>query len=179
MAEKNHIAGLSELDKVLGDLGPELAKRELAASGRAGAAVFRKEIIRNIPQGKGPLKKKYGRAKKNIRSSATETTPTGVQFVVHNGKAFWLLFREFGTAPHRIIPRKRSGHTALGPDGVFGAEVNHPGQAPDPVFTRAFESKKEDAVQKMGERLFKGVTKTAEELAGKYGSLRKSTRRRL
>ena len=152
-ATRSHVQGFAALEKVLKAMPPKLAERELSNATRAGARVIAKEVKARAPRGKDPSEasEKYGPLHKNIRVSRVKKTRRSVEFEIHTGSAFWGKFIELGTMD--IAPR--------------------------PFMTPAFDTSKQAAIQKIGERLAKGVEKTAAELAGKFGSLRKSTRRRL
>ena len=150
---RSQLQGFKELDKVLKALPGRLAERELTAAVRAGANVIRKEARARAPRGGVPseISKKFGPLHKKIRVARVKKTRHSVEFVVNEGRAFYGFFLEFGTK--NIAPR--------------------------PWMTPAFDVAAPAAVQKIGERLTKGVLKVTKELAGKFGSIRKSTLKRL
>ncbi len=130
-----------------------LAERELTSAVRAGANVIRKEARARAPRGGVPseMSKKFGPLHKKIRAARVKKTRRSVEFVVNEGSAWYGALLEFGTKD--IAPR--------------------------PWLTPAFDVSAPAAVQKVGERLGKGVEKVTKELAGKFKSIRKSTLRRL
>lgn len=147
------ITGAKELERVLKNLPGKLAERELTSAARAGANVIRKEARARAPRGSGPsaASEKYGPLHKNIRVTRMKKTGFSVEMAIHNGRAFWGGFLEWGTK--NISPR--------------------------PWMTPAFEVMAQPALARIGERLGKGLEKTAKELAGPLSKIRKSTRRRL
>lgn len=150
---RSQVQGFKELDKVLKALPGRLAERELTNAVRAGANVIRKEARARAPRGGVPseMSKKFGPLHKKIRSRRVKKTRLSVEFVVNEGSAFYGALLEFGTK--HIASR--------------------------PWMTPAFDTSAPAAVQKVGERLGKGVEKVTTELAGKFKSIRKSTLKRL
>ena len=150
---RSQVQGFKELDQVLKAMPKRLAERELTAAVRAGANVIRKEARARAPRGgvSSEMSKKFGPLHKKIRVARVKKTRHSVEFVINEGSAFYGAFLEFGTKD--IAPR--------------------PWMAP------AADVKGQAAVQKIGERLIKGVLKVTAELAGKFGSIRKSTLKRL
>ena len=150
---RSQVVGFKELEQVLKALPGRLAERELTSAVRAGANVIRKEARARAPRGGVPsaMSKKFGPLHKKIRTRRDKKTPLSVEFSIDSGSAFYGSFLEFGTK--NIAPR--------------------------PWLTPAYDVSKDAAVQKLGDRLGKGIVKVAAELAGKFGSLRKSTLNRL
>lgn len=150
---RSQVVGFKEIEKVLKALPGRLAEAELTKATRAGANVIRKEARARAPRGgvSSEMSKKFGPLHKKIRSARVKKTRRSVEFVVNEGSAFYGGFLEFGT--RHISPR--------------------------PWLTPAFDVSAQAAIVKVGERLGKGVEKLTTELAGKFGSIRKSTLRRL
>lgn len=145
------IIGLRETEKVLKALGPKLAERELMKALRAGGNVIKKEVKARAPVGTEPPNAKFGTLKDNIKTTAIKKTRFAGEVAVHTGKAYWAMFVEFGTV-------KMPARPFIGP---------------------AFDAVKKNAIDKFVKTLGRGVEKTALELAGKFGSLKKSTKRRM
>ncbi len=150
---RSQVQGFKEIEQVLKALPGKLAERELTNAVRAGANVIRKEARARAPRGGVPseMSKKFGPLHKKIRARRVKKTRRSVEFVVNEGSAFYGALLEFGTKD--IAPR--------------------------PWITPAFDVSAPAAVQKVGERLGKGVEKVTKELAGKFKSIRKSTLKRL
>lgn len=150
---RSQVLGFKEIEQVLKALPGRLAERELTNATRAGANVIRKEARARAPRGgvSSAMSKKFGPLHKKIRSRRVKKTRRSVEFVINEGSAFYGKFLEFGTK----------------------------NIAPQPWITPAFDTKASAAVQKVFERLAKGVEKTTTELAGKFGSIRKSTLKKL
>ncbi len=97
------------------------------------------------------MSKKFGPLHKKIRTRRVKKTRLSVEFVINEGSAFYGALLEFGTK--NIAPR--------------------------PWLTPAFDTSSRPAVQKVFDRLGKGVEKVTTELAGKFKSIRKSTLKKL
>ena len=147
------LQGFKELDKVLKALPGRLAERELTSAVRAGARVIVKEARARAPRGAVPseMSKKFGPLHKKIRARRVRKTRHSVEFAIDTGSAWYGALLEFGTKD--IAPR--------------------------PWMTPAFDTSAQPALAKIGTALAKGIEKTATELAGKFGSIRKSTLKRL
>ncbi len=153
MATISGMSGAKELERVLRKLPGRLAERELNSAARAGANVIRKEARARAPRGSDPsaASEKFGPLHKSIRVTRVKKTGFSVEMAIHNGKAFWGGFLEWGTKD--IAAR--------------------------PWMSPAFDMTVHPALAKVGQRLGKGLEKTAKELAGPLSKISKSTRRRL
>ena len=150
---RSQVEGFKEIERVLKAMPDKLAERELTNAVRAGANVLVKEARARAPRGAVPseMSQKFGPLHKKIRARRVKKTRRSVEFVVNEGSAWYGGLFEFGTK--HIAAR--------------------------PWLTPAFDTTAPAAVQKVGERLGKGVEKVATELAGKFGSIRKATLRKL
>jgi len=148
--QRSRITGAKEMEQVLKRLPDQLAKKHLRAAVRAGAVVVSKEAKASAPRGQEPAGE-YGRLHENISIKLNRKSRLSVHFMVHNGAAFWGLFLEFGTRLMAAIP----------------------------WFRPAFERSAPAALDKIGDRLGKGLEKEATALAGRYKDLNKSRRRAL
>lgn len=162
MAEIRHmrIEGARELDDVLARLPDELARHVVEQALRKAANVVRDAYKANVPvsssspadrRARSSSGKDYGPLRDNIRTSKIKAPPGSAHMAVHNGRAFWGMFLEFGTSR----------------------------QPARPYFRQAFDGNADRALAVFGEELGKGLDKVARELAGRFGRIRKSTRRRL
>lgn len=150
---RSQVQGFAEFERLLKALPKRLAERELVNGVRAGARVIVKEAKARAPRGGVPseMSQKFGPLHAKIRARRVKKSKLSVEFAIDAGSAFYGAFLEFGTK--NIAPR--------------------------PWLTPAFDVSKDAAVRKLGERLGRGISKVAAELAGKFGSIRKSTLRRL
>ena len=150
---RSQVTGFKELDRVLKALPGRLAERELSAATRAGARVILKEARARAPRGGVPseMSKQFGPLHKKIHVARVKKTRRSVEFVINEGRAFYGAFLEYGTKD--IAPR--------------------------PWMTPAFDTSAQAALVKFGTTLAKGIEKTTTELAGKFGSIRKSTLKKL
>ena len=150
---RSEVRGFKAIENVLKALPDRLAERELTGAVRAGAAVIRKEARARAPRGgvSSEMSKKFGPLHKKIRAVRVKKTRRSVEFVVNEGSAFYGAILEFG---------KKNTASQL-------------------WLTPAFDTKAPTAVQKVFDRLGKGVEKVTKELAGKFGSIRKSTLKKL
>lgn len=146
MILKTHIAGAKELRAVLLKLPDRARKRVIASATRKGAQVVLAEVVAQAPVGTEPPDFQYGRLRDNIRVTALKGNDADkAVFAVHNGRAYWANFLEFGT---RYMPAR-------------------------PFMRRALEVSVPKALKTIGEALGKGIEKEAKTLAGPYGKARK------
>lgn len=146
------ISGGRELDDLLQTLAPKMHKNINRAGLRAGAAVFREEVRQNVPVSSGALKKSVRittRAKGGKVSASVK---------IGNAKAWYAHLVEFGTRPHKIMAKPRSG---LDINGTVRREVDHPGSPGKPFVRPAVDAKFPEAV--------KAVEKKIRELLNKQG----------
>lgn len=149
------LKGFKELDKLLKQLPQEAAKKALEPAVRAGANVIRKEARANAP---GKELKRHIIVKKSRRTQYSVTYQIGT-----TKKAFYAHFFEFGTSPHLIKVFKKK--SLAGGGAFFGKEVQHPGQKAKPFLRPAMDTKRGEALQKIGEKLMETINKEAVKLA--------------
>lgn len=149
MADTMNLTGFKELAKALRELGPRVAKNTLRRSVAAGATVIRKDAMERVQVDTGETRKDIQvKRERDTRGDASAK----YSVFVRSGKksrlsgrarnvdkdSFHWKFLEFGTSKMRPFPFMRP----------------------------AFESKKEQAVKVIGEKLDEGIQKAARELAG-------------
>lgn len=152
--QQMRLEGGEELNQAMEALPRGLQEPTLAKGLRPGANEIRDEAQDWAPQSPGgPTYPSYGSLAENIRVNKAKKSERRHQahLVIHTGDAFWGLFSEFGTSR----------------------------QTATPWFRPAVESAWDYALQKIGKRMARLVEKEAEKLAGKYGSLGKTRKRRL
>jgi len=148
------MTGGRELAQVLEQLPRQLQEPTLAKGLRPGATEIRDEARDWAPEATGgPSHPEYGRLSANIRvNKATKSQRRfKAHLIIHTGDAFWGMFKEFGTSK----------------------------ESAQPWFRPAVEAAWASALRAIGKRLARLVTTEADKLAGKYGSLGKTRRRRL
>lgn len=146
MILKTHIAGAKELRAVLVKLPDRARKRVLASSTRKAAKVVLDETVAQAPVGTEPPDFKYGRLRDNLRVTARKGNDADkAVFAVHNGRAYWANFLEFGT---RYMAAR-------------------------PFMRHAMEVSVPKALKVLGDALGKGIEKEAKTLAGPYAKARK------
>jgi HK97 gp10 family phage protein len=158
MAEQIRIHGAREMEAVLKQLPDYIAKRVVTGALRKAAEPVLEEAQRRSPVGKeskGRVRVRttkkgkisvsnYGKLKLSWRivNVPAKRTAHSATVVVTPGKAFWGLFEEFGTR-FRKKPLK-------------------------PILRPAFEAKKHEALDRLGQALGDGLEKAAAKLAGPY-----------
>ena len=153
------LTGAKELEKVLRQMPRKVGISVLQSALRQGANIVKKEAIARAPMAHKVYlspkvvfkKKKYGHLKDNIRVTATRHRGGAAQMTIHNGRAFWGMFLEFGTSK-------------------MGAR---------PWLTPAFEATHQQALDKIGDALGKQIEKAASILAGPYVKMSKAFKRKL
>lgn len=134
------VKGLAELSKKLKELPLKVAKNALRASVNAGAEVIRKDAMNRVPVDTGKLKKSI--YKKQIREKSNTFQQTffvgarnGKKYRATNKDAYYWRFLEFGTSK---MPA-------------------------NPFLRPAFDSRKNDAVKAIGDKLKERIDKFASE----------------
>lgn len=150
------IQGSRELARVLRALPKRLEQREYGGLAGAWARGVAKEAADRAPRGSDPsaASKRYGALHENVRATKArrnQTEPGTVKYFVHNGRAFWGLFLEFGTS--RMPAR--------------------------PWFTPAVDAAGGPALQRAIILGGKRLEKLSNQLAGEFGALKKPIKRRL
>lgn len=156
MAEQLRIHGAKEMEAVLKQLPDYIAKRVVTGALRKAAEPVLEEARRLAPVGeeaKGRVRLRrskrgkvsvsnYGKLKLSLRivNVPSKKTAHSATVAVSIGKAFWGMFVEFGTR-------------------FMGAR---------PFLRPAFESKKHEALDRLGKELGDGIEKAAIKLAGPY-----------
>lgn len=153
MAVRSQVEGLAAINKVLLALPGRLAERELSNAVRAGARLIQKEVIARAPHGAEPSEasKEFGPLHKKIKVRKVKQRSRLAASYVIRANVPYAIHVEYGTVK----------------------------RAAQPFMTPALDVSAQAAIEKVRERLVKGVEKVAKELAGKFGSIRKATRRRL
>lgn len=149
MADAMNLTGFKELAKALRELGPRVAKNTLRRSVAAGATIIKTEARARAPKDTGEMAKDI--MVKRERDTRGEMAATYSVFVRSGKKSrlagkgrnvqkdsYYWKFVEFGTSK----------------------------MAAKPFLRPSFESKKEEAVKVIGEKLDEGIQKAAAELAG-------------
>ena len=175
---RTRLTGTREMERVLKGLPQKVRGKVLASAARAGAQVVRKEAELRLGGEKGDIiVRKVG-----TRDKRKPTFKGGVTIRVGPPKdKFFLLFREFGSAAHAIVSRRRRGSTVLAeaPGGeVFGPTVQHPGQPPRPFLRPAFDQTKGKALAAIGKSMGRGIEREATKLAGSFAKSGLKARRR-
>lgn len=138
-----HIAGLSELQKMLDILPAKIEANIMRGALRQGANIFRDRARSNVPENSGALKKSI-RVKTSLRKGKVIT-----QIVAGGGDVYYAKFLEFGTAsfyegsgrtvgaPYKISPKM--GNKAIKFGSVYAPYVIHQGVKPVAFMRRAFD----------------------------------------
>ena len=148
------IAGGRELDAFLRQLAPKVEKNIMRAALRAGANEFKAEVKQNLASN-GSIDR--GELAASVRVSTRSRRGTVYASVKAGGKRaphwHWV---EFGTRPHKIIPKKAG---ALNISGTLAAVVDHPGAKPKPYMRPAFDAKSSQAIQAVAAKIRERLTK--------------------
>lgn len=131
MADDQAIIGGRELDALLQSLPVKVERNILRAALRAGAAEFRKVARQNVPVDEGDLRASIRVTTRTKRGTIYASVKAGGKKAPH---WHWV---EFGTAKHKIKPKKQQ---ALSFGGNVAGEVDHPGSKPKPYMRPAFDA---------------------------------------
>ena len=168
MPERTTLSGTKELEAVLKQLPKEIGIKVLAKATRAGAAVVKKDADARLES--SGVSKRGGRKGKPALGIVRDRKGTAsVTFLLGIHKSRWyLIFREFGTAPHKIMVKRAEVLGSAATGRIFGTEVDHPGQRARPFMRPAIDSKADDALLAMGRVMGKETEKAALKLAGRF-----------
>lgn len=160
------ILGGKALAKMLNELPLKIERNIMRSALRSGASVIAAEARRNVPNASGELKStirtssnaKRGMVEANVVVGITKKDKvTGVK----TKKGWYATFVEFGTAPHIIKAGKKKPRLSFRDrNGVWRTvlEVNHTGATAKPFMRPAFDSKGEEAVKAVADRICERLT---------------------
>jgi HK97 gp10 family phage protein len=149
MADGLKLTGFKELADALRELGPRVARNSLRRAVSAGAAEIRNDAKARAPVDTGEMRKDI--MIKRERDTKGEMAATYSVFVRSGKKS-------------RLAGKSRD----VQKDSYYWkfVEFGTSKMAAKPFLRPAFESRKEEAVKVIGEKLDEGVQKAARELAG-------------
>ncbi len=131
MADEEAIIGGRELDAFLQQLPVKVERNILRAALRAGAASFQNVARQNVPVDEGDLRASIRVTTRFKRGTVYAAVKAGGRRAPH---WHWI---EFGTAAHKIKPKKQH---ALAFNGTVARVVDHPGGRPKPYMRPAFDN---------------------------------------
>lgn len=151
------ITGAKELAKQLNDLPLKIERNIMRAALRAGAAVIAAEAKQNVSVISGELQR-------SIRTSSNSKKGVVEANAVVGGKrrrGWYATFVEFGTAAHVIkmgkSGRRLSFRTADG-RWISAESVQHTGARAKPFMRPAFDTKGQEAVQVVADKIKERLT---------------------
>ena len=137
MQDTVNVKGLSELAKFLDELAPKLQKNIMRQALRAGMKPVQEDAKAHVAVASGLLQKGL---KISTRIKGGTITASLKATGKHAYLARWI---EFGTAAHRINPKKAK---ALSIGGGFAEGVDHPGSKAHAFMRPALDARAQDAV---------------------------------
>jgi len=150
LADQN-LTGFKELAEALKQLGPRVAKNTLRRAVSAGAVTVRNEARARAPVDTGEMKKDI----QVKREKDQRDGPLAARYsvFVRSGKK------------SRLSGKSRN----IQKDSFYWKfiELGTSKMAAQPFLVPAFESRKEDAVRIIGEKIDEGIQKAAQELANR------------
>lgn len=154
------IEGKSAIAKKLKRLSGKVAGSIARRSGAAGARVIRNEARRLVPEDSGTLKKAINVRTKQFRNRS------GFHFYIAvdrggsvKNDGWYAHFIEYGTQPHQVIPKAAQALKLSASGDVVRNIANHPGTRAQPFMRPAFESKADNAVRVIGDKLWDNIRK--------------------
>lgn len=150
-----NILGGKELAKFLSELPLKIEKNIMRAALGAGARVIMKEAKNNVPDKNGALKAS-GRVSTNSKKGRVEASAK-----FGSKKAWYGRFVEYGTAAH-MIKGKNGGNlkfTARDGKKVEVPQVFHPGAIAKPYLRPALDSKANESVAAVANKIKERLTK--------------------
>lgn len=156
------LRGVDEFDRMLQELPKAVANKLGDAALRAGGRVIAAEARRRAPK---RLKNKItvGGTGEPPPNAQTRVVAVGLRKSEHSRVAHLV---EFGTAPHRITPKRKGKLLVFEVGGrtVFTTAVDHPGAQPHPFLRPAGDTKAQEAIDRIGENLGQGIEREAAKM---------------
>lgn len=155
MDDTVNISGGKQLAQFLQQLPLNIERNIMRAALRSGARVIADEAKKNVPV-------QYGELKASIRTGSNRKKG-GVEAYARAGnkKAYYYRFVEYGTAAHIIKAGKNKQmliFTARDGRKVETLQVNHPGAVAKPYMRPALDSKGNEAVQAVAQKIKERLT---------------------
>jgi HK97 gp10 family phage protein len=152
------ILGAKELVKMLNELPLKIERNIMRAALRAGASVIAAEAKRNVPVDSAELKSTIRTSSSGKRGLVEANAVVGNK---RTKKGWYATFVEFGTAPHIIKAGKNKTRLSFRTkDGVWisALSVNHTGATAKPFMRPAFDTKGEEAVKAVADKIRERLT---------------------
>lgn len=156
MEDTINISGGKQLAEFLQQLPLKIEKNIMRAALRSGARVIANEAKTLVPTQLGDLKRSI-RTGSNAKKGQVEGYARA-----GNKKAYYYRFVEYGTAAHIIKAGKNKQYlTFTAKDGkkVVKEQVNHPGSIAKPYMRPALDSKGQEAVMAVTNKIRERLTK--------------------
>jgi len=150
------IIGGKALAKTLSELPLKIERNIMRAALRAGAAVIAAEARQLVPVESAELKRSIRTSSNSKRGMVEANAVVGTR-----KKGWYATFVEFGTAPHLIRAGKNSPMLSFRDrNGVWHKvlEVNHSGAKAKPFMRPAFDTKGDDAVKAVADKIRERLT---------------------
>jgi HK97 gp10 family phage protein len=150
------ILGGKQLAKALSELPLKIERNIMRAALRAGAKVVADEAKRNVPVDSAELKQSI-RTSSNGKKGLVEANAV----VGSRKKGWYATFVEFGTAPHVIKAGKNATRLSFRTkDGkwISTTQVNHTGAKAKPFMRPAFDTKGDEAVKAVADKIRERLT---------------------
>lgn len=152
------ILGGKALAKALSELPLKIERNVMRSALRAGASVIAAEARRNVPVDTQELKRSIRTSSNSKRGMVEANAVVGNR---KTKKGWYATFVEFGTAPHLIRAGKNKPVLSFRDrNGVWhrALEVNHTGAVAKPFMRPAFDTKGEEAVKAVADRIRERLT---------------------
>jgi HK97 gp10 family phage protein len=152
------ILGGKELAKMLNELPLKIERNIMRAALRAGASVIAAEARRNVPTDSQELKRSIRTSSNSKRGMVEANAVVGNR---KTKKGWYATFVEFGTAPHVIKAGKNKPVLSFRDrNGVWrrALEVNHSGAQAKPFMRPAHDTKGEEAVKTVADKIRERLT---------------------
>lgn len=156
-----------ELEKLMQEVGPKLAKKGLKKALRESAKPIIKDARGKVPTRSKALKKSLGQKVRtnNRRGVGYSIVGARSKWTTYQGNkvnpAYYAHLVEFGTRRHLISPKSEKGSVGtlrVGQSFVKGA-VQHPGSRPRPFLRPAWDRNRRRAMITMGNVLGRELTR--------------------
>lgn len=161
------VSGLKELERTLSQLPLDLQKKALGPSLRAGAQLILEQAQADVPRDNGELAGSL-EIRTHVDPGIGGVAEAAV--IVRSPKGHLI---EFGTQPHEITVESKKVLADPVERRIFGRKVRHPGTPARPFLRPALDTRAQDALfamrDKLRELLPGLVRRAAQRLAGGGG----------
>ena len=150
-ARDESISGGRELDRLLQTLPANMERNIMRGALRRGATVIRDEVKQRAPVDSGALRDSVRVTTRYRKGTVSASVKVG------SSNVWYAHLVEFGTRPHKILPKRQGGAMQFG--GVQTRMVEHPGTQGRPFVRPAGDAATPSALQEVTKDVRRRLTR--------------------